>query len=42
MELFEASSMDEEERIIKEFNKDAEEDDILDIYIFFEDDYDEV
>ena len=41
MELFEASGMDKEEQIIKDFNKDAEEDDILNIDIFLEDDDDE-
>ena len=31
----------ETEQIIKQFNKDAEEDELLDIDVFFEDDEDE-
>ena len=43
MEQVETRGMDKEiERIIKEFNKDAEEDYLLDIEIYNEDDEDEV
>ena len=46
MELFEAQNMDKEaekrlERVLIDFNKDAEDDGVLDIDIFFEEDEDE-
>ena len=40
MEQVETRGMDKEiERIIREFNKDARDDELLDIDIFLEDDY---